>query len=68
MTLDRCPLSIFCSRGSGFWRRWAATIPQGMGVAVQGVGVRGFMGNSLTRNSAPVGPYSRAMARALWWS
>ena len=25
-------------------------------------------GNSLIRNSASLGPYSRAMPRALWWS
>ena len=27
----------------------------------------GYRGTSLIRNSAPVGPYSRTMPRALWW-
>jgi len=27
-----------------------------------------YRGTSLIRNSAPLGPYSRAMPRALWWS
>jgi len=43
---------------------------------VEGEGCRGFefgvpvayRGTSLTRNSAPLGPYSRTMPRALWWS
>ena len=25
------------------------------------------MGTSLIRNIAPLGPYSKAMSRALWW-
>jgi hypothetical protein len=29
---------------------------------------RGYRGESLIRNSAPLGPYSRNMSRALWWS
>ena len=27
-----------------------------------------YRGTSLMRNSAPLGPYSRKMPRALWWS
>jgi len=27
-----------------------------------------YRGTSLIRNSAPLGPYSRTMPRALWWS
>ena len=27
-----------------------------------------YRGTSLIRNSAPLGPYSRNMPRALWWS
>jgi len=27
-----------------------------------------FRGTSLIRNSAPLGPYSTTMPRALWWS
>ena len=27
-----------------------------------------YRGTSLMRNSAPLGPYSRTMRRALWWS
>ena len=27
-----------------------------------------YRGTSLIRNSAPLGPYSRSMPRALWWS
>ena len=27
-----------------------------------------YRGTSLIRNSAPVGPYSRTIPRALWWS
>jgi hypothetical protein len=27
-----------------------------------------YRGTSLLRNSAPLAPYSRTMARALWWS
>jgi len=26
-----------------------------------------YRGTSLIRNSAPLGPYSRTMPRALWW-
>ena len=26
-----------------------------------------YRGTSLMRNSAPLGPYSRTMPRALWW-
>jgi hypothetical protein len=29
---------------------------------------RRYRGTSLKRNSAPIGPYSRTMLRALWWS
>ena len=29
---------------------------------------RPYRGTSLIRNSAPLGPYSRNMPRALWWS
>ena len=27
-----------------------------------------YRGTSLTRNSPPLGPYSRTKPRALWWS
>jgi hypothetical protein len=27
-----------------------------------------YRGSSLIRNSLPLGPYSRTMPRALWWS
>jgi len=27
-----------------------------------------YRGTSRIRNSAPLGPYSRSMSRALWWS
>ena len=27
-----------------------------------------YRGTSLIRNSAPLGPYSRAMPRVIWWS
>jgi len=27
-----------------------------------------YRGTSLIRNNAPLGPYSRTMPRALWWS
>jgi hypothetical protein len=27
-----------------------------------------YRGTSLIRNSAPLGPYSKAVPRALWWS
>ena len=27
-----------------------------------------YRGTSLIRNSSPLGPYSRLMPRALWWS
>ena len=30
--------------------------------------VGGYMGTSLIRNSAPLGPYSRPLPMALWWS
>jgi len=36
-------------------------------VSVSGVGLV-YRGTSLIRNSAPLGPYSRNMPRALWWS
>ena len=29
---------------------------------------RGYRGTSLTRNRPTLGPYSRPMPRALWWS
>jgi hypothetical protein len=33
------------------------------------IGIRmDYRGNSLIRNIAPIGPYSRTMPRALWWS
>jgi len=35
---------------------------------VQGSGRGVYRGTSLIRNSAPLGPYSRNMPRALWWS
>ena len=35
---------------------------------VQGSGFRGHRGSSLIRNSPLLGPYSRAMPRALRWS
>jgi len=35
-------------------------------VAFQEVG--GYKGSSLRRNRANLGPYSRTMPRALWWS
>ena len=28
----------------------------------------GYRGTSLIRNSAPLGPYWRALLRVLWWS
>jgi hypothetical protein len=34
----------------------------------QGSGVWVYRGTSLTRNSAPLGPYSRNMPWGLWWS
>ena len=30
--------------------------------------VREYRGTSLIRNSVPLGPYSRNVPRALWWS
>ena len=30
--------------------------------------VRAYRGTSLIRNSTPLGPYSRTMPGALWWS
>ena len=35
---------------------------------VAGLSVTRVRGTSLIRNSAPLGPYSRPMPRALWWS
>ena len=32
------------------------------------IGEQPYRGTSLIRNSAPLGPYSRTMPRALWWS
>ena len=32
------------------------------------VATYGYRGTSLIRNCAPLGPYSRNMPRALWWS
>jgi hypothetical protein len=31
-------------------------------------GVSDYRGTSLVRNSSPLGPYTRPMPRALWWS
>jgi len=32
------------------------------------VGAYMYRGTSLIRNCPPIGPYSRTMPRALWWS
>ena len=42
----------------------------GRGLLVWGTGFRDgvYRGTSLIRNTLPVGPYSRPMTRALWWS
>jgi len=62
-----------------FWRKVAFTHPIWEGEVLGGEGrvqlgtaphpsFFPYMGTSLIRNLLPVGPYSRAMPRALWWS
>jgi len=50
----------FMVRGSGFR-------VQGLEVIVWCLGA-GYRGTSLIRNNASLGPYSRTMHRAVWWS
>ena len=45
------------------WR----SLPSASTCSFQGAGSR-YTGTSLIKNSAPLGPYSRPMPRAMWWS
>ena len=39
-----------------------------MGHILGKLGFKAYTGTSLTRNRVPLGPYSRTVTRALWWS
>ena len=64
MTLGRCPLSILCSRGTP---SSLSKLSFDCVAAASGYHVVDYMGTSIIRYSALLGPYSRTMYRALWW-
>ena len=57
--------------GLGFQGKKTKNLPSGSFFALKrccGLESRAYRGTSLITNSAPLGPYSRNMPRALWWS
>ena len=60
LTKETIDLPLGCLQG-GVWM-------QAIKVLFFHWGVHAWVCTSLMRNSAPPGPYSRPMPRALWWS
>ena len=55
-------------RRSGPGRRTEGGIGPLLSFVSPAMSLRGYSGTSLVRNRAPLGPYSRTVPRAIWWS